>query len=335
MEAVIRIKPKEARVWIVQKAKGYKIEWPTEMVDHLEVKDVTRAIEWLGGIWKELGFRKCRVVIILDPEAVFSKDAAQESDLQQFWEEVPLSVNKLEKRVVKTAVGVMGVAVNRDLYGVFVEVVRKAGGEVVAIVPVAGLESLLAAVDEGDMKQLKRLINAAQKMSKMVDFGRPVVAGRGRSNWYVWVAIGGVVMMLGGIGGWGILDMRYERGERREGTVEPTVVSTVEPSVTVVPTVSEEEVRQNLSIIVLNGSGIAGVAGEVREYLADLGYGLVEVGNALGNQDTTTLRLKLEMERYLSVVLADLEKGGYKVATASADLSNDFEYGAELILGIR
>lgn len=111
---------------------------------------------------------------------------------------------------------------------------------------------------------------------------------------------------------------------------EPKVTPTESPSPT--PTPAEFD-RAELSVQVLNGSGVSGAAGSMETYLTDLGYENIEVGNA-DNSDyqDITIQIKEEFEDLAELIDEDLA-GEYSVNEDYELLDEDSEYDVVIIVG--
>jgi len=115
---------------------------------------------------------------------------------------------------------------------------------------------------------------------------------------------------------------------------KPTATPTrVPPSPTPQASPTPDLDRSDLSIEVLNGSGEPGVAGDAEELLEDLGYELIETGNADSyDYDQIQVSVKESNKDYLQLLLNDL-KDEYSISSESAFLEEDYEYDAQVIIG--
>lgn len=111
---------------------------------------------------------------------------------------------------------------------------------------------------------------------------------------------------------------------------ELQVTPTEEPSPTPTP---EEFDRAELSVQVLNGSGISGEAGVMQTYLEDLGYEDIEVGNADSSDFVgVTIQIKEEFEDLAELIDEDLAdeytvNGDYEI------LDEESEFDVVIIVG--
>lgn len=103
-----------------------------------------------------------------------------------------------------------------------------------------------------------------------------------------------------------------------EEEAKPTPTPTKKPAVTGTDQATGLD-RANLSVVVQNGSGEAGVAGTMKSKLEGLGYVVSGTGNA-DNFDyaQTVIRVKSSKSDFLNLLKKDLS-GSYTIGTASAD----------------
>ncbi len=116
-------------------------------------------------------------------------------------------------------------------------------------------------------------------------------------------------------------------------TRKPTAVPTksVPTPTKAATTTSGALQRSDLSLAVLNGSGVSGAAKEMSSYLSGLGYAIKTVGNADNeNYAGITVRVKKSKSDYLSLLKSDIAK---KSASVSASVSDTIGDDAEVIVG--
>lgn len=89
--------------------------------------------------------------------------------------------------------------------------------------------------------------------------------------------------------------------------------------------------RSELSVEVLNGSGVSGAAAKAAENLRVLGYSISKTGNADNSDYTnTTIEVKSSSSEFLSLLKKDLS-GSYTIGTTSATFSGSAD--ARVIIG--
>lgn len=97
------------------------------------------------------------------------------------------------------------------------------------------------------------------------------------------------------------------------------------------PEASEEPVEGELSVSVLNGSGVPGAAGKVVDIIKGLGYSEVSAGNADNfDYEQTIVRYKSEYTDEADEIVEALD--GYDVV--KEELDDDSEYDIEIVVGV-
>lgn len=123
-----------------------------------------------------------------------------------------------------------------------------------------------------------------------------------------------------------------------EATDTPTPTEEVSQTPTAKPTQKPIDSstgldRSDLTVVVQNGSGQAGVAKTGVEFLTNLGYDVSSPENA-DKEDYTgiTIQVKAGNSKYLTLLKNDLAKE-YTITTSSSDLADSFSTDALVIIG--
>lgn len=145
-----------------------------------------------------------------------------------------------------------------------------------------------------------------------------------------------VGLFAGLLVGGGVFYFRQSRASKSEEQTSPVseaqpTESESEPTSTPEPTQGVS--KEDLTIQILNGSGAPGVAGEGRDYLQELGYENISVGNADSYAyEQTEVYVKEEMKDMVETLVEDL-KEEYEVEVQSEYLDEDSDYDIRIILG--
>jgi hypothetical protein len=136
-----------------------------------------------------------------------------------------------------------------------------------------------------------------------------------------------VVLFIFGVTGWVFyLTNRYaEETTQEEITLEEG--ATEEPTATPAPIQLE---RGEITLEILNGSGVAGAAGDAAEVFEALGYEDVEIGNA-DETEGTELYVSSDVEGLIDVLLEDVEEE-LDISSISGEL-DDSDVSVRIILG--
>lgn len=116
-----------------------------------------------------------------------------------------------------------------------------------------------------------------------------------------------------------------------KSTPTPTKKPTPTPTSVRAATSAAELKRQAISVQVLNGSGVAGAAKKIADYLAGLSYTISNTGNA-DNYDYEKIVIETKKTADLDLLKADLG-AQYAMGTASATLSASSSYDAVVTVG--
>lgn len=155
-----------------------------------------------------------------------------------------------------------------------------------------------------------------------------VEGGGGKWTW-VWAVVG----LLLGIGVGAVLGFLVWGNKKEAVVVQPAAKAEPTKSAdrpTLTPTAVVEVKRSDLKVKVLNGSGIKGAAGVVKELLESLGYKNVATANADGD-DYEATEVTAAKGEYWEKVKADLESK-YEVASKSGTAQLG-EFDVVVILG--
>lgn len=151
-----------------------------------------------------------------------------------------------------------------------------------------------------------------------------------------------IILIGAAIGGFNLVKSKQTTTEE-EITPIPTPTEEVTPSLTpteVSPTPTSKPTAtptkkptKNLTIKVLNGSGVTGAAKLASDFLTGLGYEITSVGNA-DSQDfeNTTIQIKQDKQSLLDQLKIDLSTK-YTIGTTSADLSTASSSDVIVIIG--
>lgn len=120
-----------------------------------------------------------------------------------------------------------------------------------------------------------------------------------------------------------------EKIQKDDVKVEEVVDNTPTPSPTPESTLDKAEI----TIRVLNGSGVAGRAGEAAGVLEDAGYIDVDTGNADSfDYEETVIQIKTDKDEYIDLIVEDLE-GSYTIQENTEELDEDSDFDVVIIVG--
>lgn len=122
-----------------------------------------------------------------------------------------------------------------------------------------------------------------------------------------------------------------------KGSASPT--PTPSPIAVSSPTTQESPAadldRSEVSVRVLNGSGVTGKAASVRDFLEELGWTVDSIGNADGSDfESTEVRFKADSSDFADLIVEDLSSD-YDASTSSDSLEASDSADIEVIVGTK
>ncbi len=137
----------------------------------------------------------------------------------------------------------------------------------------------------------------------------------------------GIVLLIAGLVVGGILFSQKALKSARKTAPSPTSI----PTLATTPT--PEIAKKDLKISVLNGSGIPGLAGKAKTYLEELGYQVVNTGNAeVYTYEQTEVSIKENKKMFLEEILKSLGEK-YTLSDDNPTLDSQSEFDIVIKLG--
>jgi hypothetical protein len=145
--------------------------------------------------------------------------------------------------------------------------------------------------------------------------------------WAIVVVVAAIVVGISLI----TFSTRKSASQSGSSQTKPTPQTSVAPSPTTAPITLN---REDITIQVLNGGGVAGAATKMKNLLTDKGYKVEGVGNTSEyNYEQTEIKVKADKEGALNLLKKDLS-GSYTISSSSSStLSADSEYDAQVVVG--
>lgn len=193
-------------------------------------------------------------------------------------------------------------------------------------------------------------------------FYSPSTKSTKRSKRIIFIVL--IILILGalGFGGYQFISSNaIDKSEEKEDNLTPTVnflptdtptptIASASPTLKVSPTTKPSPtttpkptqnpldkqsglIRSNLSVEVLNGSGVVGAAKKAADILKELGYSVPSTGNADSyDYEKTVIEIKNSKSNYLDLLKKDLS-GSYTIGSSSANLAASVSADARVIVG--
>jgi len=156
-----------------------------------------------------------------------------------------------------------------------------------------------------------------------------------QSKKYLWIILIIVaVALIGAVGYWSM-----SRKKSSSSPVSTTVpIASAAPKATAVPTTSPSPSsttslkRSEITLEILNGTTISGLAGKTKTEFETLGYTVESVGNAVAPVTESELYIKRDLEPSLSLLLQDV-KDKFGITKVTDYLDSSESVSARLIVG--
>jgi hypothetical protein len=135
-----------------------------------------------------------------------------------------------------------------------------------------------------------------------------------------------------GVAGWAVFNYTKANPQKITASTQKTSQDAI-TTPTSFPTPTSALSRNDLTVQILNGTGIPGVAGVLKDKLEGLGYSAVSTGNA-DNYDYKKVEISLKTSKaaYFDLLVSDLGVA-YTIASSSGTLSTSSQFDAVIILG--
>lgn len=307
-----------------------KLNFPKGAVDNLEVEDPQKLAEALEGFVKENGLQNQRALMILSDSLLFTKKfplkdlVKLDSEREKFISEVPFEPEKIAALSWQNDSECVLAAANKIFYETVKSILEKIGWEILGVYP-QQFKNMLG------QKELLKSVNFLVPQVSSAKLSEETETGNNSSNITLYIIMFSLLLLLGGtVGGsfaLGLVSLP-PNPFLPERKIERAAAVPVTPSPIPIPTPTLAEInKKDLKIQVLNGSGIAGQAGKVKELLEGLGFEEVETGNA-ENSGTQVSVAAFSQKVSLTIqneVITELNKIFAKVSTQSGDLDPNLD----------
>lgn len=344
-----------------QKAEGVqsRLNFPPDFEKDQEIIDIEKFEQLISNFLTKLNLKDKKIIIAISAENLFEKTlplstmAKEEEGAKKFFGEVPFDEIKIAKKRLRTKNGLNLIATNKNLYEVIIHILQKEDAEIEAVVPLSMFGITSQTLSKNDIRKItsnsqilkeanfltenpeikttsrqKSEKNGVQEVKTFDEKTKPGVSP---------VVKIGIILILIGITTAAVL--LFKKGfisspDRNQPTPSPTSTSSSEQSL---PKLDEKDLeateeaeysnKVDITIKILNGSGIAGQAQVVKNSLTSLNYSQIEVGNAK-NQDAQSTKVtysKEVPESYILEIKTELKKLLEGVETKAAEEEQEFD----------
>lgn len=312
---------------------------PANILQNVEVLDTEGLEKLLLAFFSRIKLKKQKVVLSLADDLVFDKQVVADSkaDLvdkfKKFLATLPLSKEKIIGKKIVDKDKIYFLATNKRIFEEVSTVLINLGWEVMAIVPINLFKDKLGLETELTTMAAKKIVSN-KDLIKISDFLKEEDQSENREgNSGSKLVIILVILLLVAVGlvllafRFGIWEFNYflkKESPSKVITTQPEEsTESAEPAESPSAALSKEE----LKIQVLNGSGLAGQAGKVKDQLIELGYSdsNIETGNATGSGETVVIFSKKVPEEVKEEIISELGNIFDKVTTQEGIKDSEFD----------
>lgn len=324
-------------IQVTGKEVSFLMTFPMEVYDHQDVLDESKFEQIVSDALTQNKLEPGEGVILLGEELLYQKEISTkdpeeaQQELDRFINKLPFDNNNIEKIRFYNQDLLHVIAANGHLFHTIKSVLVKNGWKINFILPAPAAK--ISGVKELAPEQVPELLSEVDSLKKFNFLTQPVdvstpkdgekEAGSGSyTKWIVMTLVGVAIFAILGGGYW----------YRQKMMIPPKAVTKVDtvsviPSATPVASPSAAPLsKADVLVQVLNGSGISGQAGKVKNLLTKAGFENVEVGNYPGaNRKGTLVNYKSSVPESLRQELITELSESVASVSAEATASGDFD----------
>lgn len=333
VQTVLFLRPND--LFIFTKLGQKQIVFPTTVIKNQEVVDKKSFEKLLRDFFSH--YPKQSATLFLSHAIVFDRpvkveaQTVVEEELKKFSDSVPLPAVHIATKTIQTPQRDFFYATNGDIYETIFAIARQYGWQIKHVVPLSLFDELLKGQQVSYAFFLRVL-----KDKRLLDKGN-FLEGEAEEEKEIpfkqYLMLGAGLLMFSGA----LLFVAYnfhffpfssqpqaKRAVVAQPTKQPVVIlSTPTP-------VSSEEAelqKEDVKIQVLNGSGVDGQAGKLKDQLAALGYINVEIGNVEGPMSNAAIVIFSEnvAQEFQDEILIELKKTFTSVDTQQLPEAEGFD----------
>jgi hypothetical protein len=324
---VLFLLTKDSLQLFIKDRQTEQVSFSVDTVKHQEIINRQKFEQLLTEFFSTSKLSASKGIIFLASDVVFQKQMpkeASEEEISSFSSTIPFSQGIIAKKTIKTTNGVFLYATNRDLYETVVLIARQ---QMIAINHVIPL-TLFPSFSQGSEISFQSLLKAASN-TQFIDLAnflqeeedqKTKISSKKVVPIKQYAMLGASLLFLLGVISFAILNLGIlpSKQQNKPLTRASTGASTHPTEyVRVMPTVvasllqispSEAINNANIKIQILNGSGILGQAGLVKDHLTPLGFNNIQLDNASSVSATTNMIYAKQVpESYRNSIVTELQ----------------------------
>ncbi|MBI2337945.1 LytR C-terminal domain-containing protein [Candidatus Daviesbacteria bacterium] len=283
------------------------LEFPPDTVSDSDILDLEKYQKLIEDFILSEKIKKQKAILVLSGEIVYQKvvplidKKILDERMADFASMIPIEHEKLFKKSIEIEDNIQLFAVNKNLFEKIIEILEKLKFEVLAVVPLHVYSS-----DNSIDQDLIKKVYSDQKLLKSSNFisgsFSPEDNSQNNKNLVVMISLSVIIFVLG----FTLVSIYFKlpipflnKAARLEkivlknlpstGTESAELKSSTESAESKISTSSAVLDKDQLKVMVLNGTGIVGQAGKIKELLVKMGFTKIETDNAEGAKADNTI----------------------------------------------
>ncbi len=315
-QTVLFLRPND--LFVFTKLGQKQIVFPTAVIKNQEVVDKKLFEKLLKEFFSHYSKQSATLflshAIVFDRTVKVEAQTIVEEELKKFSDAVPLSALHIATKAIQTSQRDFFYATNGDIYETILAIARQYGWQIKQVVPLSLFDELLKGQQVSYAFFLRVL-----KDKKLLDKGN-FLEGEAEEErelpFKQYMMLGAGLLMLSGALLFAAYNFHFFSFSSQQQAKRAVVAQPTKQPVVVLSTptpVSGEEAKlqkEDIKIQVLNGSGIDGQAGKLKDQLGVLGFTNVETGNVEGPTSNAAIVIFSEnvAQEFQDEILIELKK---------------------------
>lgn len=311
-----------------------QVVFPTTVIRNQEVVDKKLfeklLKEFFSRLPKEKGVLFLSHAIVFDKSVKVEPQIVVEEELKKFLEAIPLPATHVAMKAIQTSQRNFFYATNGDIYETILAIARQYGWQIGQVVPLSLFDELLKGQQVSYAFFLRAFAN--KKLLEKGNFLEREAEEEKEVPFKQYFMLGVSLVFLSGA----FIFMAYtfnffpfsvKTQPKKAAVISPAKQVVVSNTPTPTSVEKAKFKKEDIKIQVLNGSGIAGQAGKLKDQLETLAYDNIEIGNAEGPISNATIVIFSEnvAQNLQDEILIELKKTFTSVDSQQLPVTEGFD----------
>lgn len=310
--------PNSLRVYYGKEGDVSQLDFPKDLINNLEVLNPRELSSLINSSLLTSGLKPQEALLLISSDVLEQKiinssdQAVLEDETNKFFENTPFTRETLSRLILHGRGQLFLYATSKALWQIIVTEFENLGWEIAAVSPAIFYENV-PEIKILEPKEVRRILDSFESspglsfMGSSSDSTKDLTTSSPKQSKNIWLT-GGLfvvflVVLLGAFltmpGSKSILSFQ-----------KPLPQTSPSPMPSELPSPSPSAVaKTDLKVQVLNGSGVVGQAGKLRDQMASLGFNLIDTGNSLESSSQTIISFsKRVFQKIQDELLVELKK---------------------------